>query len=100
MINIQKFDISLKKTCRNRLRDRYRVVILKTGYSMRGRKRMSKKWTVTGGILWIAGLAVFIIGLNLNGPTKDWMTVTGTIAFLIGLGIYGVRWIKQKDEKQ
>lgn len=60
---------------------------------------MSKKWTLAGGILWIAGLAVFIIGLNLEAPAKDWMTIGGTVAFLIGLGLYGVRWMKQKEQK-
>ena len=42
-----------------------------------------KKMTIIGCILWIAGIAAFIIGLNLSGSTKDWMTVTGSIVFLV-----------------
>ena len=59
-----------------------------------------KKWTIAGCTLWIAGLAVFITGLNLTGKMKDWMIVTGSIAFLIGLGITGAIWLKKTKEEQ
>ena len=58
-----------------------------------------KKMTIIGCILWIAGIAAFIIGLNLSGSTKDWMTVTGSIVFLAGLGITGAVWLKKKNEE-
>ena len=57
-----------------------------------------KKWTVAGGTLWIAGLAVFITGLNLEGSAKDWMTIAGSIVFLAGLGITGAVWMKTRNE--
>ena len=63
-----------------------------------------RKWTAAGSLLWIAGLAAFIIGLNLTGGTKEWMTVIGSIAFLAGLGIVGAVWLKtrynQQDDKE
>ena len=55
-----------------------------------------RKWTIAGCSLWIAGLAVFIIGLNLDGNVKEWMTITGSIVFLAGLGISGAVWMKHK----
>ena len=57
-----------------------------------------RKWTVAGCGLWIIGLAVFIIGLNLSGNTKEWLTVAGSILFLAGLGITGALWMKTKKE--
>ena len=46
-----------------------------------------KRWALAGCSFWIAGLAAFIIGLNLTGAVREWMTTIGTIVFLIGLGI-------------
>ena len=60
----------------------------------------SKPLTITGCILWIAGLAVFIIGLNMSGDMKEWMTVIGSIAFLAGLGITGAIRMKKKKEDE
>ena len=57
-----------------------------------------KRWTVAGGALWIIGFAVFIIGLNIEGNAKDWMTIAGSIVFLAGLGITGAVWMKTKNE--
>lgn len=56
-----------------------------------------RKWTAAGCCLWIIGLAVFIIGLNLDGNTKEWMTIAGSITFLAGLGISGAVWMKNKN---
>lgn len=61
---------------------------------------MSRKWTLAGGILWIAGLIVFITGLNLNGSIRDWMTAAGTAAFLAGLGITGAVWLKKQSKEK
>ena len=57
---------------------------------------MQKKWTVTGCVLWIAGLAAAITGLNLTGETGTWLAVIGNIIFLIGLGITGALWFQKK----
>ena len=55
-----------------------------------------KTWTIAGCCLWIIGIAVFIVGLNLVGNIKEWMTVAGSIVFLAGLGISGAVWMKNK----
>lgn len=59
-----------------------------------------RKWTAAGCLLWIIGLAAFIIGLNLTGDAKEWTTVIGSIAFLAGLGIVGTVWLKTKHDQQ
>ena len=59
-----------------------------------------KKMTIIGCILWIAGIAAFIIGLNLTGGAKEWTTVIGSIAFLAGLGIVGAVWLKTRFHQQ
>ena len=62
---------------------------------------MERKLTVIGCILWIAGLIVAIVGLNLAGNAKTWVSVTGNIVFLVGLGITGAVWLKKrKSEKE
>ena len=60
-----------------------------------------KKWTLTGCILWIVGLAAFIVGLNLEGDVKAWTNVIGSIVFLTGLGVMGAVWVinKKKEEE-
>ena len=60
----------------------------------------SKKWTLTGCLMWIIGLTVFIVGMNLTGSVKDWMTVVGSIVFLAGLGITGAQWVIRKKEEE
>ena len=50
---------------------------------------MRKKGTILGCVLWIAGLAAFITGLNLTGEAKTWLTVGGNIVFLAGLAVIG-----------
>ena len=62
---------------------------------------MNRKLTVISCVLWIAGVTAAIVGLNLEGDTGTWMTVCGNIAFLVGLGLQGVIWLrKQREEKQ
>ena len=64
-------------------------------------RQMEKKLTVIGCVLWIAGLIVAIVGLNLTGDAKTWVSVTGNIVFLVGLGITGAVWLKKrKSEKE
>jgi hypothetical protein len=59
-----------------------------------------KTWTIAGCCLWIIGIAVFIVGLNLVGNIKEWMTVAGSIVFLAGLGISGAVWMKNKKSAE
>lgn len=61
---------------------------------------MEKKITVIGCILWIAGLAATIIGLNLDGGAGNWVTITGNAVFLIGLGITGAVWFRKRQEEK
>ncbi len=57
-----------------------------------------KKMTIAGCSLWIIGLIVFIVGMNLTGNTREWMMTGGSIVFLVGLGLSGVVWAKKKSE--
>ncbi len=61
---------------------------------------MQKKLTATGCAMWIIGLAATIIGLNLTGEAKSWVTIIGNAVFLIGLGITGVAWLRRTREKE
>ena len=59
-----------------------------------------RKLTLAGSVLWIIGMAAFIIGMNLTGDVKEWMSVGGSVAFFIGLAIMGVVWMKTKNKSQ
>ena len=65
---------------------------------------MDKRLVLPGGILWIAGLVMSIVGMNLHTDTGRLVTIIGNIVFLVGLGIFGAAWLmarKSKDsEKQ
>ena len=49
-----------------------------------------------GASLWIAGLALSIVGLNVQPPAGRWMAVIGNILFLIGLLLEGVIWFRRR----
>jgi len=55
-----------------------------------------------GDILWIAGLVLTIVGLNVKGSTGTWMTIAGNISFLVGLGLLGALWFirRRRDEQK
>ena len=57
-----------------------------------------KTLPVIGASLWILGLALFLIGLNIKSGTGSWMSVIGNICFFLGLGIEGVVWMKKKKD--
>ena len=59
---------------------------------------MLKKLTVIGCTMWILGLVTTIIGLNLTGNAKTWVSIVGNVVFLIGLGITGIAWVKKKKD--
>ena len=60
---------------------------------------MMKKLTVIGCSMWIVGLITAIIGLNLTGEAKTWVSIIGNVVFLVGLGITGVVWLKKKKDE-
>ena len=49
-----------------------------------------------GASLWILGLVMSIVGLNIHTPTGTWISVVGNIVFLTGLGLEGVWWMKRR----
>ena len=57
-----------------------------------------KKMTITGCSLWIIGLIVFIVGINLTGNTRETMMTLGSIIFMMGLGLSAIVWIKKKND--
>jgi len=58
-----------------------------------------KKLTMAGCILWIVGLIVFIVGINLTGNTRETMMTLGSIVFMMGLGISVFVWMKKKNDE-
>lgn len=57
---------------------------------------MDRKLIVPGGILWLAGITLSIIGMNIHTNTGSLLAIVGNILFLIGLGIVGVAWIAER----
>ena len=60
---------------------------------------MNKKLILPGCILWIAGLAASIIGMNIDSKAGQLTAVIGNILFFIGLGIVGAAWLAARREK-
>ena len=60
---------------------------------------MNKQLALPGGILWIAGLVMSIVGMNISTDTGKLIAVIGNILFLIGLGIVGAAWLAARGEK-
>ncbi len=63
---------------------------------------MNKRLVLPGGILWIAGLVISIVGMNIGTDTGSLIAVIGNILFLAGLGIVGAAWLtaRKKEEKR
>ena len=70
---------------------------------------MSKRLILPGGILWILGLVMSIVGMNIHNDTGRLIAVIGNVLFLIGLGVVGAAWLimrrnedrqPQKDQSQ
>ena len=57
-----------------------------------------KKMTITGCSLWIIGLIVFIVGINLTGNTRETMMTLGSIIVLMGLVLSAIVWMKKKSD--
>ena len=54
---------------------------------------------VLGGSLWILGLILSIVGMNLHSGTGQWMSVIGNISFLTGLGLEGIWWFRSRRDR-
>ena len=63
---------------------------------------MNKRLVLPGGILWIAGLVMSIIGMNIHTDAGKLVAIFGNILFLIGLGIVGAAWMiaRKKGENR
>ena len=61
---------------------------------------MEKTLKILASLFWIIGLAVTIIGLNIQTDTGRWMSVIGNITFLIGLALQGVVWALMARSKK
>ena len=57
---------------------------------------MNRKMTVIAAVLWLAGLAAFIIGLNIKTEAGQWLTVAGEILFFVGLALEGVLYFRKQ----
>ena len=53
---------------------------------------------LVGASLWIAGLALSIVGLNVAPPAGRWMAVIGNIVFVLGLLLEGVIWFRRRRQ--
>ncbi len=60
---------------------------------------MNKRLVLPGGILWIAGLVMSIVGMNIDSGTGRLVAVIGNILFLVGLGIVGAAWLTARRKK-
>ena len=61
---------------------------------------MSKRLILPGGILWIAGLVLSIVGMNIQNDTGRLLAVIGNIVFLIGLAIVGAGWFMARKKEE
>ena len=60
---------------------------------------MNKRLLLPGCVLWVVGLAVSIVGINLEGNAGQWISVIGNILFFIGLGIVGAAWLMARKNE-
>lgn len=63
---------------------------------------MSKRLILPGGLLWVVGLVLSIVGMNIRSDTGSLLSVIGNILFLVGLGIVGAAWLiaRRKEENR
>lgn len=54
---------------------------------------MNKRLMLPGCILWLLGLVMSIVGMNIPDNAGKLVSVIGNILFLIGLGIVGAAWL-------
>ena len=63
---------------------------------------MNRRLVLPGGILWVVGLALSILGMNIRTDTGKLVAIIGNILFLVGLGIVGAAWLaaRKNEEKR
>lgn len=61
---------------------------------------MNRKLVLPGGILWILGLVLSLVGMNIHNQTGSLISVIGNILFLVGLGIIGAAWLIARKEQE
>ena len=63
---------------------------------------MSKRLILPGGILWILGLVMSLVGMNIHNDTGRLIAVIGNVLFLIGLGVVGAAWLimRRNEDRQ
>lgn len=54
---------------------------------------MNKRLMLPGCILWLLGLVMSIVGMNIPDNAGKLVFMIGNILFLIGLGIVGAAWL-------
>ena len=59
---------------------------------------MNKKLMLPGCILWLLGLVMSIVGMNLPDNAGKLVSVIGNILFLIGLGLVGAAWLMARRQ--
>ena len=59
-----------------------------------------RKIMLAGCIGWIAGLAMTLIGMNLNSPSGQWISIIGNILFFIGLAMVGAAWMMNRKKAE
>ena len=61
---------------------------------------MSKKLILPGGILWLSGMALSIIGMNIKNDTGSLIAVIGNVLFFVGLAIVAAAWLLHRREEE
>ena len=63
---------------------------------------MNRRLVLPGGILWVVGLVLSILGMNIRTDTGKLVAIIGNILFLVGLGIVGAAWLaaRKNEEKR
>ena len=59
-------------------------------------KAKTKALPILGASLWILGVVLTIVGMNLHSQTGSWLSVIGSIVFLLGLAMEGIFWFRKK----
>jgi len=54
---------------------------------------MNKRLMLPGCVLWLLGLVMSIVGMNIPDSAGKLVSVIGNILFLVGLGIVGAAWL-------
>ena len=55
-----------------------------------------RRWIAAGAASWIIGVALTVIGMNVDGKPGQWVSLIGNILFLAGLAVEGIWWFKRE----